>query len=104
MPPFTNTTNKQRDISLMLSYAPLGLVRALSAKIGRDSILVDTGCITLYDNSEVEIVLSIPKGEHYITHRIRALVAGNEGRVVKLAFQNCKRKTLEALLPYITHY
>lgn len=104
MMPITRTIKNSRDISLVLSYAPLGLVRALSTKIGRDSIFVDTGCITLYNNSEVEIVLSIPKGEHYITHRIRALVTGNEGRVVKLAFQNCQRKTLDALLPYITHH
>ena len=103
MMPITRTKKNIRDISLVLTYAPLGLVRALTAKIGRDSILADTGCVTLQNNSEVEIVLSIPKGEHYITHRIRALVAGNEGHVVKLAFQNCKHKTLEALLPYITH-
>ncbi len=99
------TTTKvahSRDISLVLSYAPLGLVRALSAQIGRDSILVDTGCVMLTDNSEVEIVLSIRQGEHHITHRIRAKVTGNAAQGAKLAFQECDQATLQALLPYVT--
>ncbi|MCW8829361.1 MAG: hypothetical protein OQK94_09945 [Gammaproteobacteria bacterium] len=98
----TGTVQEIGKISLVLSYAPLGLVRALSARIGIDSMLVDTGCVTLCDNSEVGIVLSIPNGEHNQTHRIRARVAGNDGDGVKLTFQECDRATLQALLPYVT--
>jgi hypothetical protein len=98
----TSTVADKRDISLVLSYAPLGLVRALSAQIGHDSMLVDTGCVMLSDNSEVEIVLSIRQGEHHITHRIRARVVGNAANGAKLIFQECKQATLQALLPYVT--
>lgn len=94
--------NISANISLVLSYAPLGLVRALSARIGRNGILADTGCITLSDNSEVGIVLSIRDGEQRITHRIRGRVSGRDSEGVLLAFEGCDRATLKALLPYVT--
>jgi hypothetical protein len=90
------------NISLVLSYAPLGLVSAHHAEIGHNSILVDTGCVMLSNNSEVEIVLSIRNGERHMVHRIRARVAASVGHGFKLEFQECDVATLEALMPYIT--
>lgn len=98
----TETTPGYRDISLVLSYAPLGLVRAIHTRIGLEEIMVDTGCVTLSDNSEVEIVLSIREGERHMTHRIKARVCGSDHQGIKLAYQDCDRSTLEALRPYIT--
>jgi len=92
------------DISMVLSYGPIGLVRATKALIGLDSICVDTGCIALNDNSDVEIVLSIRRGERAETHRIQAKVSGSDEHGIRLRFCECAKATLDALLPYITHH
>lgn len=89
------------NISLILNYAPLGLIRALRAEIGSQRILVDTGCVTLTDDSEVDIMLCID-GVSPAYHYIRARVAGSHPDGVILAFQKCDSATIEALLPYIT--
>jgi hypothetical protein len=99
-----HTNREHHDISLILSYAPIGLIRATNTLIGLDSICVDTGCISLNDNSEVEIVLSIRRGERAETHRIRAEVSGRDEHGVRLRFRDCARATLEALLPYNTRH
>jgi len=91
-------------ISLVLSYGPIGLIQATNTLIGKDSISVDTGCIALHDESEVEIVLRIKQGQHAETHRIRAEVSGRDEHGVRLRFRDCARATLEALLPYITRH
>lgn len=95
-------TTGQKSISLVLSYAPLGLVSAIHSEIGPDSILVDTGCIVLSDKSEVGIVLTIREGERHCVHRIRARVAGATGNGFRLVFEECEGCTRDALLPYIT--
>ena len=91
----------QSNISLVLNYAPLGLVRALHAEFGTQRMLVDTGCVMLADNSEVDILLSIggPSPGYYF---IRARVAGKHPDGVILDFQKCDAATTKALLPYIT--
>lgn len=91
----------QSKISLLLNYAPLGLIRALHAEFGTQRVLVDTGCVTLLDNSEVDILLSIG-GESPAFHFIRARVAGTHPDGFILNFQKCDAATTKALLPYIT--
>lgn len=91
-------------ISLMLSYAPLGLIRATNTLIAKDSICVDTGCIALNDHSEVEIVLSVQSDTHTRTYRIPATVSGQDKHGVKLQFRECARATLDALLPFVTRH
>ncbi len=93
----------QSNISLILNYQPLGLVRALRAEFGTQRMLVNTGCVTLADDSEVDILLSIGGGgptPGY--HFIRAKVAGTHPDGVILDFQKCDAATTKALLPYIT--
>lgn len=97
-----NTT--ESNISLLLSYGPLGLIRATNTLIGKNSICVDTGCIALNDNSEVEIVLSIRSDTLTRTYRIPAIVSGRDEHGVKLQFRECARTTLEALLPFVTRH
>jgi hypothetical protein len=99
---YNNRLPGYRDISLVLSYAPLGLVSATHTEITPDGVVIDTGCITLSSNSEVDIVLSIRDGEQHMKHRLRARVTGYDGTGFRLAFQDCDAQTLEALLPYIT--
>lgn len=99
-----HSDREKHSINLVLSYAPIGLIRATKALIGTDSICVDTGCIALQDDCEVDIVLSINRGTHSETHRIRAEVCGSDENGVKLRFRDCARATMEALLPYITRH
>lgn len=98
----TGRTPGNNDISLVLSYAPLGLVRAIHTRIGLDEIMVDTGCVTLSNDSEVEILLTIRDGEQHMTYRIKARVSGSDHHGIKLAYQDCDHTTLKALMPYIT--
>jgi len=91
-----------RDINLVLSYAPLGLISAHHTELTRDGVVIDTGCITLSDNSEVDIVLSIRDGDQHMRHRLRAQVTGSDSTGIRLAFVDCDHQTLQALLPYIT--
>lgn len=97
-----HNNRENHSISMVLSYGPIGLVRATNTLIGHDSICVDTGCIALNDNSDVEIVLSIRRGERAETHRIRARVSGSDEHGIRLQFCDCAKATLDALLPYIT--
>lgn len=90
------------NISLIINYAPLGLVRALHAEFGTQRILVNTGCVTLPNDSEVDIMLCIGCGDSSNYHHIRARVAGSHHDGVILAFQDCDAATTRALLPYIT--
>ncbi len=99
-----STTTTEPNISLMLSYGPLGLIRATKTLIGENSICVDTGCIALNDHSEVEIVLSIRSDTQTRTYRIPATVSGHDKHGVKLTFRECAKATMEALLPFITRH
>jgi hypothetical protein len=101
---YQDTNREHSALSMVLRYGPLGLVRATNTCIARDSICVDTGCIELQDNSEVEIVLSIRRGEHAETHRIRAEVSGHDEHGARLRFCDCAKATLEALLPFVTRH
>ncbi len=90
------------NISLIINYAPLGLVRALSAEYGTQRVLVDMGCITLPNDSEVDIMLYIDGGKTPGYHNIRARVCGSHPDGVILTFLDCDAATTRALLPYIT--
>jgi hypothetical protein len=89
------------NINLVLNYAPLGLVRALHVEYGTQKMLVNTGCVTLAEDSEVDVMLSIG-GPSPDFHFIRAKVTGSHPDGVILAFQHCDAATTKALLPYIT--
>jgi hypothetical protein len=99
-----HSTINNHSLSLLLSYGPLGLIRATKTLIGQNSICVDTGCIALNNHSEVEIVLSIRTGNTSKTYRIPATVSGCGEYGVKLLFKDCAKSTLEALLPFITRH
>ena len=91
------------DISVVLNYGPLGFVQAVTERIGRNQIQVNTGSITLNHKAEVEIVMSIPGMEHSEHHRITAQVEHcDESGHTTLSFRCCGKKTLLALLPYLT--
>lgn len=96
-----NTMNES-TVSLMLNYGPLGLIRATRTMIGKNSICVDTGCISLNDHSEVEIVLSIRNATRTRTYRIPATVSGRGEHGITLQFRECNQATREALLPFVT--
>lgn len=47
------------SIDVILSYAPLGLVRATSSDIHLDGMIVDTGSVSLARNAQVEVNLTL---------------------------------------------
>lgn len=98
----TDSASKAANVSLVLNYAPLGLIRALRAEFGTQRILVDTGNIMLADDSEVDILLSIGGSEAPEYHHIHARVIGARSDGIILAVEHCESATIEALLPYIT--
>lgn len=91
------------DIHVVLNYGPLGFVQATTEHIHHDHMQVNTGSITLNHSAEVEIVMSIPGNKHNEHHRITAQVSHcDEGGRSTLHFRSCGKKTMQALLPYIT--
>ena len=94
------------EISVVLSYGPLGFVQAITESIAQDHMQVNTGAITLNQNAEVEIMISIPgEGEHSEHHRIAAQVTHcyEDGKAT-LNFRCCGKNTILALRPYVTHH
>ena len=90
------------DIRVVLNYAPLGFVQAVTERLGHNQIQLNTGNITLNHNAEVEIVMSIPGLEHSEHHRIAAQVTHcDEGGHATLSFDDCRKETIQALLPYL---
>ncbi len=90
------------DLRVILNYGPLGLVQAVTERISRNHIQLNTGTITLNHNAEVEIVMSIPGRQHSEHHRIAAQVIHcGEGGSATLSFHCCGKETMLALLPYL---
>ncbi len=82
---------------VMLACSPLGLVRATARHLRHDGMTVDTGTVTLDEQSEVELSFTERHNGEFITHRIRARVsASSRGRAV-LAFCDYARTTQEVL-------
>lgn len=98
----SSITPKLHDIRVVLNYAPLGFVQAVTERIAPHYIQVNTGSITLNHNAEVEIVMSIPGIKYNEHHRIAAQVSycGTGGQTT-LSFHGCGEKTMLALLPYL---
>lgn len=93
------------DIRVVLNYGPLGLVQAVTQRIGRNHIELNTGTIALNHNAWVEIVMSIPSEEKFEHHRINARVSRcHEDGTATLRFHDCCHETLQALLPYVTRH
>ncbi|MCW8917427.1 MAG: hypothetical protein OQL08_01215 [Gammaproteobacteria bacterium] len=93
---------RPHDIRVVLDYRPLGFVRAVTEHIGRHTMRVNTGAITLNHHAEVEIVLSIPGAQYSEHHRIAAQVSHcGEGGHTTLSFHCCGEATMQALLPYL---
>lgn len=73
-------------VSVVLSYGPLGLVRATAHDIGDDGICVDTGRITLVNHTEVEIIFSFRRNGRPHAVKVPARVVGREGAAARLKF------------------
>lgn len=78
--------NPSQTIHLLLKYGPLGLVRATASRTGPNSLLVNTGRISLVDNSEVEILLSVRRGQLLESHSLNARVCGSDEHGARLLF------------------
>jgi hypothetical protein len=101
----THLRQRLHNIRVVLNYRPLGIVQAITEEIAHDHILVNTGAITLQHNAEVEIMMSLPGIKHNQQHHISAKVSHcDESGHSTLSFSSCGRKTLRALLPYLTRH
>ena len=75
-----------RLIHLTLRYGPLGLVRATAARIGPNSLLVNTGQVSLADNAQVEVLWSERRGHTLESRSIPAKVCGSDQYGARLLF------------------
>lgn len=85
------------SLQVMVSYGPLGLVRATTRELGYDGMTVDTGNITLGEQAEVEISFTHKLHDEYITHRISGTVSESSPGHARLAFSSYARTTYQAL-------
>lgn len=80
------TATRSTLIHLTLRYGPLGLVRATAARIGPNSLLVNTGQVSLADNAEVEVLWSERRGQTLESKSIPAKVCGSDQHGARLLF------------------
>lgn len=88
--------NPSKTIDLTLRYGPLGLVRATGSRTGPNSMLVNTGRIALTDDSEVEVLLSVRRGERLESHSLSARVCGCDEHGARLLFNG------QGIYPYLS--
>lgn len=82
---------------VMLAYGPLGLVRATARQCCIDGITVDTGRITLAEQSDVELSFTHRRHDEFVTHRLRARVNSSSRGTAVLTFTDYARTTREVL-------
>ena len=75
-----------QTIHLILKYGPLGLVRATASCCGPNSLLVDTGRVSLTENSEVEVVLTVRRGQLLESLCLPARIGGCSETGAQLTF------------------
>lgn len=96
-------TAQDSPFHLMLSYGPLGLVRATLLDLCDEGMTVDTGAITLAHGVEVEIAFTQRQHNEYITHRLLALVKRSFQGGAELAFSSFAHTTWEVLHHLLEH-
>lgn len=86
MEPNQEQSRLSNTLGLVLSYGPIGLVRATARAIQARTLRVQTGAVTLETNGEVEVVFTTREGRRSLVHRFTARVAhsGNEGTTLVL--------------------
>lgn len=90
--------NRLNRFSIMLNYAPLGLVRANARDIRPDGMSVDTGRVSLPRNSPVEVSFSFRNKENRIQiHRFDATVIESDIEGTNLTFHKCSDETRRLL-------
>lgn len=87
--------DKQLDV--MLAYGPLGLVRATARELHLGGMIVDTGPVTLNEQTEVEVSFTHRHKDEFVTHRISATITDAHHGGATLAFRSYARTTLQVL-------
>ncbi|SCZ50833.1 hypothetical protein [Thiohalomonas denitrificans] len=93
-----NTLSENKRIHLILNYPPLGLVRATAKLLGASGMAVETGCILLPSQAEVEVTLSYRHEGHNRVHRIPARVTRSEPSETLLEFDIEGQTAIHSLL------
>lgn len=96
-------TAPNTPMHLMLSYGPLGLVRATLLELHSEGMIIDTGAITLTSGAEVEVAFTQTHHHEHITHRLLALVKHSFQGGAELAFSSYAHTTFEVLRQLMEH-
>jgi len=86
-----------RRLDVMLAYGPLGLVRATARELHLGGMIVDTGAVTLSEQTEVEVSFTHRHKNEFVTHHISAIVIDVHRGGATLAFRDYARTTLQLL-------
>ncbi len=89
--------DSDKPLHVMLAYGPLGLVRATAQELRFGGMVVDTGTVTLGEETEVEVSFIHRHKDEIITHRISATVTRSFRGGAVLAFRSYARTTLQVL-------
>ncbi|SCZ57262.1 hypothetical protein SAMN03097708_01394 [Thiohalomonas denitrificans] len=71
-------TPLNESLHLILNYRPLGLVRATPKAFSAFGMMVETGCILLPNQVEVDVTLSYRREGRNRVHRVSAWVTRSE--------------------------
>lgn len=72
--------------NIILNYRPLGLVRATARGLGASGLAVETGCILLPDQAEVEVTFSYRQEGRSCVRRVPARITRSEFGETRLEF------------------
>ncbi|WP_303906323.1 hypothetical protein [Thiohalomonas denitrificans] len=85
---------------LILNYRPLGLVRGTAKSFDAFGMMVETGCILLPSQAEVEVTFSYRREGRNRVHRTPARVTRPEPGETRLEFDTEGQAAVHALLDY----
>ena len=97
-PDVLNALSENGKLHLILNYRPLGLVRATAQVFGTSGMAVETGCILLPSQAEVEVTFSYRHEGRNRVHRIPARVTRSKPGETHLEFDNEAQAAVHALL------
>ncbi len=95
-----NALSKNERLHLILNYPPLGLVRATAKIFSASGMAVETGCILLPGQAEVEVTFSYRHEGRNRVHRIPARVTRSEPGETLLEFDTEGQAAVHSLLEW----
>ena len=92
-----NDFSENGKLNIILNYRPLGLVRATARGLGASGLAVETGCILLPGQAEVEVTFSSHQEGHHCVKRVPARITRSESGETRLEFDAEGKATVDSL-------